>query len=108
MQNAGHYPEWDEQHPIHFVGHSAGAQVVRVLQQMLAADKVRTVIYLDRVMLIRCKNLVHQPVNIIYTTNWVIQTFPGYDNTNENWVLSLTSLSGALNGSTRAYMDGMR
>ncbi|KAI4340706.1 hypothetical protein MLD38_025516 [Melastoma candidum] len=32
----GHYPEWDENHPVHFVGHSAGAQVVRVLQQMLA------------------------------------------------------------------------
>lgn len=36
---AGHYPEWDEDHPIHFVGHSAGAQAVRVLHQMLA-DKV--------------------------------------------------------------------
>lgn len=36
---SGHYPEWDEDHPLHFVGHSAGAQVVRVLQQMLA-DKV--------------------------------------------------------------------
>nr|GMD15055.1 Phospholipase A(1) [Ipomoea batatas] len=35
----GHYPEWDEDHPIHIVGHSAGAQVARVLQQMLA-DKV--------------------------------------------------------------------
>ena len=35
----GQYPEWDEDHPIHFVGHSAGAQVIRVLQQMLA-DKV--------------------------------------------------------------------
>ena len=34
--NAGNYPEWDEDHPIHFVGHSAGAQVVRLLQQMLA------------------------------------------------------------------------
>ncbi|GER51547.1 alpha/beta-Hydrolases superfamily protein [Striga asiatica] len=32
----GYYPEWDEDHPIHYVGHSAGAQVVRVLQQMLA------------------------------------------------------------------------
>ena len=30
---------WDEQNPVHFVGHSAGAQVVRVLHQMLA-DKV--------------------------------------------------------------------
>lgn len=36
ISNAGNYPEWDEDHPIHFVGHSAGAQVVRVLQQMLA------------------------------------------------------------------------
>uniref|UniRef100_A0A6N2LMQ7 Lipase-like C-terminal domain-containing protein n=1 Tax=Salix viminalis TaxID=40686 RepID=A0A6N2LMQ7_SALVM len=26
----GHYPEWDEDHPIHFVGHSAGAQFCRL------------------------------------------------------------------------------
>ncbi|KAJ8636514.1 hypothetical protein MRB53_010781 [Persea americana] len=69
----GQYPKWDEHHPIHFVGHSAGAQVVRVLQQMLA-DKA----------------------------------FDGYNNTHENWVLSLTSLSGALNGTTRTYFDGMQ
>ncbi|KAG2305117.1 hypothetical protein Bca52824_033768 [Brassica carinata] len=31
--------------------------------------------------------------------------FDGYENTNENWVLSLTSLSGTLNGSTRTYLD---
>jgi pimeloyl-ACP methyl ester carboxylesterase len=30
---------WDDQNPVHFVGHSAGAQVVRLLHQMLA-DKV--------------------------------------------------------------------
>ncbi|CAN6896609.1 unnamed protein product [Brassica oleracea] len=69
----GEYQEWDEDHPIHFVGHSAGAQVVRVLQQMLA-DKM----------------------------------FDGHENTNENWVLSLTSLSGALNGGTRTYLDGIQ
>ncbi|XP_010533205.1 PREDICTED: uncharacterized protein LOC104809020 [Tarenaya hassleriana] len=69
----GEYSEWDEDHPIHFVGHSAGAQVVRVLQQMLA-DKA----------------------------------FKGYENTNENWVLSVTSLSGAFNGTTRTYLDGMQ
>lgn len=69
----GHYPEWDEDHPIHFVGHSAGAQVVRVLQQMLA-DKA----------------------------------FKGHENTSANWVLSLTSLSGAFNGTTRTYLDGMQ
>ncbi|KAK8299736.1 hypothetical protein V6Z11_D05G338100 [Gossypium hirsutum] len=67
-----HYPQWDEDHPIHFVGHSAGAQVVRVLQQMLA-DKA----------------------------------FEGYENTSENWVLSITALSGAFNGTTRTYLDGM-
>lgn len=39
MRNVGEYPEWDEDHPIHVVGHSAGAQVARLLQQMLA-DKV--------------------------------------------------------------------
>ena len=39
LRNAGQYPEWDEDHPVHFVGHSAGAQVARLLQQMLA-DKV--------------------------------------------------------------------
>ncbi|XP_020216760.2 uncharacterized protein LOC109800385 [Cajanus cajan] len=69
----GYYPEWDEDHPVHFVGHLVGAQVVRVLQQMLA-DKA----------------------------------FKGYENTSENWVLCLTSVSGALNGTTRAYIDGMR
>ncbi|CAL5421300.1 unnamed protein product [Camellia sinensis] len=68
----GHYPEWDEDHPIHFVGHSAGGQVVRVLQQMLA-DKA----------------------------------FKGHE-TSENWVLSITSLSGAFNGTTRTYLDGMQ
>ncbi|KAG8383222.1 hypothetical protein BUALT_Bualt05G0162000 [Buddleja alternifolia] len=60
----GNYPEWDEDHPIHFVGHSAGAQVVRA--------------------------------------------FKGYENTSANWVLSITSLSGAFNGTTRSYLDGMQ
>ncbi|KAI0510411.1 hypothetical protein KFK09_011012 [Dendrobium nobile] len=69
----GNYPDWDEHHPVHFVGHSAGAQVVRVLQQMLA-DKA----------------------------------FEGYGTTSEDWVLSLTALSGALNGTTRTYFDGMQ
>ncbi|KAL5983970.1 hypothetical protein ACLOJK_018072 [Asimina triloba] len=72
MYEKGHYPEWDGHHPIHFVAHSAGAQVVRLLQQMLA-DK----------------------------------SFEGHHDTNDNWVLSITSLSGALNGTTRTYLDGM-
>ncbi|CAN8313044.1 unnamed protein product [Cochlearia groenlandica] len=73
LYDKGEYQEWDEDHPIHFVCHSAGAQVVRLLQQMLAE-----------------------------------KMFKGYENTNENWVLSLTSLSGALNGTTRTYLDGIQ
>lgn len=37
-----------------------------------------------------------------------MQAFKGYENTTENWVLSITSLSGAINGTTRTYLDGMR
>lgn len=36
------------------------------------------------------------------------QAFRGYEGSSENWVLSLTSLSGAFNGTTRAYFDGMQ
>ena len=52
--DAGNYPEWDEDHPIHFVGHSAGAQVVRVLQQMLA-DKVSTFLCMESIKKYICK-----------------------------------------------------
>lgn len=45
LDDAGHYSEWDEDHPIHFLGHSAGVQVVRLLQQMLA-DKVGPILIL--------------------------------------------------------------
>ncbi|KAF0921050.1 hypothetical protein E2562_038400 [Oryza meyeriana var. granulata] len=34
--------------------------------------------------------------------------FEGYDNTSEKWVLSVTSLSGNLNDTTRAYLDRMQ
>ncbi|XP_071720939.1 uncharacterized protein [Rutidosis leptorrhynchoides] len=69
----GNYPEWNEDNPIHLVGHSAGAQVIRMLQQMLA-DKA----------------------------------FKGYDNTSAKWISSITSVSGALNGSTIAYIYGAK
>jgi triacylglycerol esterase/lipase EstA (alpha/beta hydrolase family) len=68
----GHYPAWDSKHPVHFVGHSSGAQVIWVLQNMLA-DKA----------------------------------FPGHESS-ADWVLSVTALSGSLNGTTRVYYDGIR
>lgn len=100
---AGHYPSWDERHPLHFVGHSAGVQVVRVLQQMLA-DKV--LYFLSRCIFVSLAFFLTRIVNLLA---FVVlqQAFSGYD-TSEDWVLSLTSLSGALNGTTRAYFDGMR
>ncbi|MCO5569728.1 hypothetical protein L7F22_023443 [Adiantum nelumboides] len=73
VYESGNYEKWDEHHPVHFVCHSTGAQVVRVLQQMLADKK-----------------------------------FEGYEErTNADWILSLTSLSGVLNGSTRILLDGI-
>ncbi|CAI6002798.1 unnamed protein product [Closterium sp. NIES-64] len=33
--------------------------------------------------------------------------FEGYDDTSADWVASITSLSGALNGTTRVYIDGL-
>ncbi|CAM6088208.1 unnamed protein product [Calypogeia fissa] len=68
----GHHREWDENHPIHVVGHSTGVQVARCLQQLLAE-----------------------------------KAFPGYLNTNEDWILSITGLSGALNGTTRVHVEGI-
>jgi hypothetical protein len=68
----GFYPEWDAKHPLHFVGHSSGAQTVRLLHTMLAEGR-----------------------------------FAGYPKTSAKWVLSVTSLSGSLNGTTRVYLDGL-
>ncbi|AQK64552.1 E2F transcription factor-like E2FE [Zea mays] len=39
IYHTGHYPVCYEHNPVHFVGHSVGTQVVRVLHQMLA-DKL--------------------------------------------------------------------
>jgi len=33
--------------------------------------------------------------------------FKGYENSSEDWVVSVTSLSGAINGTTRVYLDGI-
>ncbi|CAA0833125.1 alpha/beta-Hydrolases superfamily protein [Striga hermonthica] len=35
----------------------------------------------------------------------LIKAFDGYENTSRNWVLSIISLSGAFNGTTRTYLD---
>lgn len=100
---SGHYPEWDEDHPLHFVGHSSGAQVVRVLQQMLA-DKVCFFSFQESMI----TESIDFPSIRFNSGGKPFQAFRGYEGTSENWVLSLTSLSGAFNGTTRAYFDGMQ
>ena len=37
-----------------------------------------------------------------------VQAFEGYPDTSADWVASITSISGALNGTTRVYIDGLR
>ncbi|MEE8436947.1 MAG: lipase [Candidatus Neomarinimicrobiota bacterium] len=34
----GLYPPWDQDHPIHLIGHSMGGQTVRMLQYLLSSD----------------------------------------------------------------------
>ena len=34
----GLYPEWDENHPVHLIGHSMGGQTARMLQYLLETE----------------------------------------------------------------------
>ncbi|RZC83977.1 hypothetical protein C5167_046763 [Papaver somniferum] len=93
------YPECDEDHSIHFVAHSAGVQVgvwlrIWTVKEVGAwagnkalADKTE---FKFKVWLI------------------VLLGFQVVENTSENSVLSTSPLSGAFNGTTRTYLDGMQ
>ena len=35
----GMYPEWDSEHPLHFVGHSMGGDTIRTLMNLLADER---------------------------------------------------------------------
>ncbi|RWW80436.1 hypothetical protein BHE74_00011230 [Ensete ventricosum] len=88
----GHYPSWNEQHPIHFVGHSAGVQVVRVLQQMLA-DK-----------LCRLGVIVYDWLDIAWFKNYY--NF-GFDHFQMGWrKTGITGLVDLLLGNTGPFASG--
>lgn len=76
--------------------------MIRALQQMLA-DKVR--FHYNSTSPYSFSGICK-----LKTTQTIVnfQAFRGHENTSESWVLSVTSLSGAFNGTTRAYLDGMQ
>jgi triacylglycerol lipase len=71
------YPEWDADHPVHFIGQAQGASTVRQLQHLLAQGDF----FMNRA--------TGQPYR-----------------TDPKWVRSLTTISGILNGTPAAYVLG--
>ncbi len=72
----GLYPQWDQSHPIHIIGHSMGGQTARMLEYLL-----ETVIYSDSAGTIPEESILLGSVN-------------------ENWIKSITTISTPHNGST--------
>ncbi|MEA1882220.1 MAG: lipase [Candidatus Marinimicrobia bacterium] len=70
----GLYPEWDEEHPAHFVGHSMGGQTVRMLDYLL-------------------KTSILDSLGNKEESEYLGEA-------NEGWVSSITSISAPHNGTT--------
>ena len=70
----GIYPQWDEENPIHFIGHSTGGQTIRMLDYLL-----RTSIADER--------------NIKEKSDLL-------GNVHNNWIKSITGISSPHNGTT--------
>jgi triacylglycerol lipase len=72
----GLYPEWDQNHPVHFIGHSMGGQTIRML--------------------------AHQLSHIFYTdsTQEKIEESPLLGMEHNEWVKSITTFSTPHNGTT--------
>lgn len=74
----GLYPEWDESHPIHLMGHSMGGQTVRMLQYQLSQ-----VFYSDSINQINEKSIL-------------------LGSENHGWVTSITTIATPHDGTTLA------
>ncbi len=72
----GLYPEWDDNHPVHIIGHSMGGQTARMLQFLLVND-----FYLD------------SGYSVPEESYLLGQSNPG-------WIKSITTISTPHNGST--------
>jgi triacylglycerol lipase len=73
------YPEWDENHPVHLIGHSMGGQTIRMLDYLLENS-----FYTD-------------------TSDITIEESDLLGEKLSGWIKSITSLSSPHNGST--YVD---
>jgi triacylglycerol lipase len=72
----GLYPDWDQEHPVHIIGHSMGGQTARMLQYLL-----ENVIYRNEEETIPETNLL-------------------MSNIHEGWIHSITSISTPHDGTT--------
>ncbi len=72
----GLYPEWDDEHPVHLIGHSMGGQTIRML-----AYQLNRVIYADSSTGIRERGDL-------------------LGRENQNWITSITTIGTPHNGTT--------
>ena len=79
----GLYPDWNEDNPIHLVGHSLGTFYIEKPAYVLGANTV-----------LMLQTLLEQ------------KAFAGY-NTNAKWIKSITTISGNMNGTTTGNILGM-
>ncbi|MEC9457312.1 MAG: lipase, partial [Candidatus Neomarinimicrobiota bacterium] len=76
----GLYPEWDEDHPVHIIGHSMGGQTARMLHYLLASK-----IYEDQ-------------------ESTIFEKSPLLGQVNLKWIHSITTIATPHNGTTMAEL----
>ena len=76
----GLYPRWDENHPVHIIGHSMGGQTARTLQYLLA-------------------NLIYEDKE-----SEILEKSPLLGQENLKWIHSITTISTPHNGTTMAEL----
>ena len=76
----GLYPKWDENHPVHIIGHSMGGQTARMLQYLLANQ-----IYEDQ-------------------ESTIFEKSPLLGQVNLKWIHSITTIATPHNGTTMAEL----
>ncbi|MBT3299642.1 MAG: lipase [Candidatus Marinimicrobia bacterium] len=74
----GFYPEWDENHPVHLVGHSMGGQTIRMLQYQL-----------DEIFMSDSLTFTSEKSSLLGESK-------------KGWISSITSISAPHDGSTLA------